>query len=97
VALAVTRAVPVVSESVMIVAGAARTPPARTAAVCVASNSGLAAAYATMGQAADGPAALGVFVLSSIGVPVVAAVVAAVTLRRWRRRPVVPAHERTAP
>lgn len=82
VALAVTRPVPVVSEATIVLAGAARAPVARTAAVCLLANLGLAAAYAAMGSAAHGPAAVPLALGGSVGVPVAAAVLAAVVGRR---------------
>jgi uncharacterized membrane protein YdjX (TVP38/TMEM64 family) len=96
-ALAVTRAVPVLSESVMLLSGAARTPPARTAAVCVLANTGLAMAYAGLGSAADGAAAFPLTVAGSVGLPAAAAVSATVTLRHRRVRHDAVPNEWTAP
>lgn len=81
-ALALTRPVPIISEAVVVLAGTARTPLARTAAVCGLANLGLAMAYAAIGSGADGSAAFPLVVVGSVGVPAVGLAAAALVARR---------------
>lgn len=81
-ALAVTRPVPILSESVILLAGAARSPVLRTAVVCALANTGVAVAYAALGSNADGPLALPLLLVGSIGLPVAAALMVPAYLRR---------------
>lgn len=81
-ALALTRPVPIMSEAVVVLAGTARTPLARTAAVCGLANLGLAMAYAAIGSGADGNAAFPVVVAGSVGVPAVGLAAGALVARR---------------
>jgi 3-dehydroquinate synthase len=80
--LAVTRAVPVLSESVMLIAGAARAPIVRTIVICGLANLGIAIVYASVGGAAKGPAAFLLLPAGAIGVPAAAMVATTVFLRR---------------
>lgn len=84
-ALALSRPVPMLSEGVIVLAGAARTPPATTAAVCGLANAGLAIAYAAIGNAVHGGAMFAFAMAGSVGLPALA--VLALTLAT-RRRPV---------
>jgi uncharacterized membrane protein YdjX (TVP38/TMEM64 family) len=84
-ALAVTRPVPVLSEATILLAGAARTPAVPTLAVCALANTGIAMAYAVMGNAAHGPAALPLALAGSIGLPAVAVLGTAIVVGLQRR------------
>jgi uncharacterized membrane protein YdjX (TVP38/TMEM64 family) len=85
-ALALTRPLPMLSETVVILAGAARTPPARTAAVCGLANLGLAAVYAAIGNGAHGGASVLLAMAGSVGVPAGGLAVAAALAAASRRR-----------
>lgn len=84
-ALAVTRPVPILSEATILLAGAARTPAGRTLAVCALANAGIAVAYAGLGSAAHGPAALPLALAGSIGLPALAMAGAAIVVGLQRR------------
>lgn len=86
-ALAVTRPVPILSEATIVLAGAAHTPPAWTAAWCGLANLGLAVVYAALGSAADGGAALPLAIAGSVGVPLVAAAAAMMVFGGRERSP----------
>lgn len=83
-ALWATRPVPILSEAAVVLAGAARASVARTAAVCVVANVGLAAVYAGLGSAAHGRWALPLGLAGVAGVPVLAAATMTVIDRRRR-------------
>ena len=90
--LFLTRPVPILSEAAVVLAGAARAPAARTAAVCGLANVGLAVVYAGVGSAAHGPLALPIGLAGVAGVPVLAVAVLAVfdARRRGDRRRAAP-------
>ena len=84
-ALAVTRPVPILSEATILLAGAARAPAAPTLAVCALANAGMALAYAGMGSAAHGPAAIPLALAGSVGLPALAMAGTALAVGLQRR------------
>ncbi len=93
--LFLTRPVPILSEAAVVLAGAARAPVGRTAAVCGLANVGLAVVYAGVGSAAHGRFALPLGLAGVVGVPALAVAALAVVdaRRRGGTRPLAAADE----
>jgi membrane protein DedA with SNARE-associated domain len=70
--LAATRPIPVTSEAVMLILGAARAPVRRTLFICALANLGVAIVFAAAGSLAEGPAAIPLLLLGAVGVPAAA-------------------------
>ncbi len=81
-ALFLTRPIPILSESAVVLAGAAAAPVARTAAVCGLANGGMAAVYAGLGSQAHGSLAVPLVMAGAVGVPVLGFLLFLVDKRR---------------
>lgn len=70
-AVAVTRAVPVASEAVILLAGATRAPAARLLLVAGLANLGVAAVYAAIGATAEALGSPLLLLVGSLGLPLI--------------------------